>query len=86
VANTAIGVVGKPPDADTRRVLETIHPGYWPNQVVALHDPTAGNPPEFIPLLRDRPMVDQQVTTYPCENFVCAAPLVGAETVAKAFG
>ena len=35
-------------------------------------------PPDLIPLLKDKPTVDDTVTVYVCENFACKAPLVGA--------
>jgi uncharacterized protein YyaL (SSP411 family) len=74
-----VAVVGKTGDAETRKVLDALHSAFRPNQVVAFHDPTTGDPPAFVALLKDRAMIDGKVTTYACENFVCKAPLVGAE-------
>jgi uncharacterized protein YyaL (SSP411 family) len=79
-----IAVIGKQGDDETVKVLDTIRSGFRPNAVLAFHDPADGPPPDFIPLLKDRPMVDGGVTTYVCENFVCQAPLVGADAVAAA--
>jgi uncharacterized protein YyaL (SSP411 family) len=79
-----IAVIGKGGDPETGKALTAVRRALRPNQVVAFHDPATGDPPDFIPLLKDRPMVDGKVTTYVCENFVCKAPLVGAEAVADA--
>jgi uncharacterized protein YyaL (SSP411 family) len=80
-----IAVIGRADDPDTQKVLAAIRGGFRPNTVLAFHDPADGPPPDFIPLLKDRPMVGDAVTTYVCENFVCRAPLVGADAVIRAF-
>jgi uncharacterized protein YyaL (SSP411 family) len=81
-----IAVIGKASDPETRKVLHAIQSSFRPNRVLAFHDPTTGEPPDFIPLLKDRPWVEGKVTTYVCENFVCKAPLVGAEAAIAALG
>jgi uncharacterized protein YyaL (SSP411 family) len=80
-----IAVIGEQGDDETRNVLDTIRSGFLPNAVLAFHDPADGDPPEFIPLLKDRPVVNDAVTTYVCENYACQAPLVGADAVVQAF-
>ncbi|MDB5306483.1 MAG: hypothetical protein JWO38_685 [Gemmataceae bacterium] len=83
-----IAVIGKTDDPGVGNVLRAIWGAFRPNQVVAFHDPSSGDAPtDLIPLLKDRPMVGGEVTTYVCENFVCKAPLVGAgATVAELGG
>jgi uncharacterized protein YyaL (SSP411 family) len=81
-----IAVIGKTGDPETKKVLDAPHSAFRPNQVVAFHDPATGDPPAFVALLKDRPMIDGKVTTYVCENFVCKAPLVGADAALKALG
>jgi uncharacterized protein YyaL (SSP411 family) len=81
-----IAVVGKRTDPETQKVLAAIRGGFRPNTVLAFHDPAAGDPPGIIPLLKDRPTVNDTVTTYVCENFVCQAPLVGADAAVAALG
>jgi len=76
-----IAVIGKADDPDTNQVLSAIRGSFRPNSVLSFHDPSTGDPPAFIPLLKDRPMVDGKVTVYVCENNVCAAPLVGADAI-----
>jgi uncharacterized protein YyaL (SSP411 family) len=75
-------VVGRAEDADTQRVLRAIRGPYRPNKVVAFRDPSAteARAEELLPLLKDRTSKGP-VTTYVCENFVCAAPLIGADAV-----
>ncbi len=80
-----ITVIGETDADETRRVLHEIRAAFRPNQVVAFHDPGIGEPPGFIPLLKDRPM-EGAVTTYVCENFICKAPAVGAEAAIAAIG
>src|SRR5207248_2441544 len=79
-----IAVIGKHSDPETQKVLAAIRGGFRPNAVLAFHDPASGDPPDFIPLLKDRPMVGGAVTTYVCENFVCGVPLVGADAAVAA--
>jgi hypothetical protein len=77
-------VVGDPAAEETRRVLRAIRSGFRPNRVVAFQAPGAGASVEkLIPLLEGKP-AGEGVTTYLCENFVCQAPLLGADAVAKA--
>jgi uncharacterized protein len=80
-----IAVIGRD-DANTKHVLRAIQSSFRPNAVVAFHDPSAGNPPALIPLLKDRPMIDGKVTVYICENNVCRAPLVGVDAAIGALG
>jgi uncharacterized protein YyaL (SSP411 family) len=80
-----VAVIGKSSNPETWRAVAAIRRAFRPNQVVAYHDPNTGPPPDFIPLLKDRPAVDGKVTVYVCENFTCKAPLVGAEAVERHF-
>jgi hypothetical protein len=89
---TEVAVIGKADDQETKRALTAIRRAFRPNQVVAFHDPSADSggsrPPlaqDIIPLLTDKPMVNDTVTVYVCENFACKAPLVGAEAVERHF-
>ncbi|QEL15957.1 thioredoxin domain-containing protein [Limnoglobus roseus] len=78
-----IAVIGKANDPDTVRVLMFLRAKFRPNQVIAFHDPTAGA--SEMALLRDRPMIDDTVTVYVCENFVCTTPLVGVAAIEQQF-
>ena len=82
-----IAVIGRASDPETATVLTAISEAFRPNSVVAFHDPATGAAPvHLIPLLKDRPMVNDRVTVYVCENYVCQAPLVGADAVVQFFG
>jgi uncharacterized protein YyaL (SSP411 family) len=83
--STEVAVIGKK-NADTDRALAAIRRTFHPNQVLAFHDPASGSSPEFMTLLKDKPMTGEAVTVYVCENFACKAPIVGADAVEKAFG
>jgi uncharacterized protein YyaL (SSP411 family) len=72
-----ISVIGPADDA----ILTEIRRRYRPNAVLATHDPATGDPPAFLPLLKDRPMVNEETTVYICENSVCSAPLSGEAAV-----
>ena len=72
-----IAIVGAAKDAEVVEVLRMLRQGYRPNQVVAWKAPGDASA-DWLPLLKDRD-AKGAVTTYVCENFVCAAPLVGAK-------
>jgi uncharacterized protein len=82
---TEVAVLGKSGDSETDRALRAIRQAFRPNQVVAFHDPSSGNPPELIPFLKDKPSVDWKVTVYVCENYSYRAPLVGVDAVEQGF-
>ena len=50
--------------------LSLLRRKYFPRTVIAAGDT------EQIPLLRDRPMIDDKPTAYVCENFACRLPVV----------
>jgi uncharacterized protein len=81
-----IAIIGKASDPDTRFAIGVIRMAFRPNSVLAFHDPSSGSAPDFIPLLKDKPVVNGKVTVYVCENFACKAPLVGAAEVEAFFG
>jgi uncharacterized protein YyaL (SSP411 family) len=83
---TEVAVVGGSDPGESRQAIRAIQRAFRPNQVLAFHAPSAGPPPESIPLLKDKPAVDGKVTVYVCENFACRTPLVGATAVEKHFG
>jgi uncharacterized protein YyaL (SSP411 family) len=76
-------VVGDPTADETKRVLRIIRSGFRPHKVVALKSPGDASADAAVALL-DGKTADGGVTTYVCENFTCAAPLVGAAAVEAA--
>ncbi len=82
---TEVAVIAKADEDDRHSALAAIRTAFRPNQVMAIHDLRSGPAPEFIPLLKDKPMIDGKVTVYVCENFACKAPLVGIEAIEREF-
>ncbi len=80
-----IALVGARDDTGTQAMLDLIDSTFLPNSVVALHDPTTGDgrAAELIPLLANRPAVDNKTTAYVCEQFVCREPVTTVEGLAS---
>ncbi len=55
---------------------------YLPNKVVVLTENAEDNA-EFIPLLQDRKMINNQPTAFVCENFTCQKPSVSPNELAE---
>ena len=59
----------------TRALIEPVWRNWRPFQVLAVGDPASTVDGAVIPLLRDRPAIDDRPTAYVCRNFVCALPV-----------
>jgi uncharacterized protein YyaL (SSP411 family) len=70
-------VVGDPAADETKRVLRAIRGGFRPRKVVALKSPGDDQANAVLPLLAGK-TASAAVSTYICENFTCATPLIGA--------
>jgi uncharacterized protein YyaL (SSP411 family) len=66
-----IAVVGDKQSDEGQALLDVIRTGYRPHQVVALGAPDR---PSAIPLLLNRPALDNHATAYVCVQFVCQRP------------
>ena len=66
-----IAIVGGKGDAKTEAMLAALHNVYQPNKIVALSESTDG---QTLPLLANKPQIDNTATAYVCENYVCQAP------------
>jgi uncharacterized protein YyaL (SSP411 family) len=77
-----VAVVGSGPDAEA--LLEVVRGSYRPHLVLA------GGPGDetesAVPLLRDRPLVDDRAAAYVCEGFACRAPVTEPGQLASALG
>ena len=71
-----IAIVGEKGDAKTDAMLEALHGIYLPNKIVALSESTDG---QTLPLLANKPRIDDTATAYVCENYVCQAPTTEVE-------
>ena len=65
-----IAIVGRPDSPDVAAMLQVLHQGFRPNQVVAVGMPESG-----VPLLAGRPQLDGRATAYVCENRTCQRPV-----------
>jgi hypothetical protein len=63
---------------DSEELKRAIWREYLPNKVVVLAG-KAGENTDFIPLLRDRGLIDGKATAYVCENFACQRPVTSAD-------
>jgi uncharacterized protein YyaL (SSP411 family) len=78
-----IAVIGGPSATETRLLLDEIWKPYVPNKVVAnaaRSDPKAN---ALIPLLRNRPQLDNRPTAYVCEHFTCKKPVTSPGELAS---
>ncbi len=66
-----IAIVGGKRDTKTEAMLTALHGMYLPNKIVALSEPNDGG---ALPLLANKPQIDNSTTAYVCENYVCQTP------------
>jgi hypothetical protein len=72
-----IALIGS--EAQLKPLLEVLREEYRPFQVVAAATSTEE---AALPLLQDRPQVDDKGTAYVCRQFVCQAPVTDARALA----
>ena len=69
-----IAIIGDPQAADVKALARPIFESYLPNKIVAIA-PNDGETQILVPLLRNRPLVENKPTAYVCENFTCQQPV-----------
>jgi hypothetical protein len=69
-----IAIIGDRRSPKTQALMSEIWKQYLPNKVVAQALPTEPEVLALLPLLRDRPLVNNTPTVYVCENHVCREP------------
>jgi uncharacterized protein YyaL (SSP411 family) len=85
-----IAIVGDPQAADTQALLDVVHDGWRPFQVVAMESLESSNATAgvgsiaAVPLLQDRDLVDGQAAVYICQDFACQAPVTDPEALRDA--
>jgi uncharacterized protein len=77
-----IALVGDPEAEETRLLATEIWQGYLPNKVIAQGSPDNPLAAKLIPLLRNRPLVDDTATAYVCEHFACRQPVTTTQELA----
>lgn len=78
-----IAIIGIPNSAERQSMMAEIWKPYLPNKAVAQASPGDSRAAELIPLLRDRPLLDDKATAYVCENFVCKQPVTTPRELAS---
>ena len=78
-----IAILGEGTSPDTESLRREVWRHYLPNKVVALASPGDDRAARLIPLLRDRPLIQQSATAYVCEHFACQQPVTGPEALAS---
>ena len=79
-----VAIVG--PAGDGREaLLDVVRRRFRPGVVVAASPPEPDLEP-LVPLLRDRPLVEDRPTAYVCRGFTCRAPTTSPEGLAEQLG
>ena len=71
-----IAIIGEKGDAKTDAMLAALHGMYLPNKIVALSESAEET---TLPLLANKPQIDNSATAYVCENYVCQTPTTEIE-------
>lgn len=66
-----IAIIGERDDSKTEEMLTALHGRYLPNKIIGLSGPTEE---DRLPLLANKPQIDNSPTVYVCENYACQAP------------
>ncbi len=78
-----IAVVGPDRSDSVQALLEVVRSGYRPNQVVAVGSTLHADRTSAIPLLFDRPAIDDRATAYACVRFACQRPTTDPTVLAE---
>lgn len=69
-----VALIGPLDDAGMAEMLRGVWRTYVPNKVVAAASPDDAAAARIVPLLAERPQIDNKATAYVCRNYVCEAP------------
>jgi hypothetical protein len=69
-----VALVGDMQTGDMQEMLRVMRQPYVPNKVVAAAHPDDKEAARIVPLLAERPQMDNRPTAYVCRNYVCEAP------------
>ena len=70
-----VAIIGDPANEATRTLLTVANRLYRPRMVLAVAPPDDAQAQSAVPLLADRPLVDNHPTAYVCHGFVCKLPV-----------
>jgi uncharacterized protein YyaL (SSP411 family) len=77
-----VAIVGQPGAEDTGALLAEVWATYQPNRVLAAAAPDDRAAQAEVPLLADRPLLEDRATAYVCEHFVCQLPVTDPDALA----
>lgn len=77
-----VALIGQIQAGDMQQMLRAVWRPYVPNKVVAAAPP-GDDAARTVPLLADRPQVDNCATAYVCRNYVCDAPSTDPDEVER---
>jgi uncharacterized protein YyaL (SSP411 family) len=77
-----IALIGDPGGVETQLLAAEIWKLFLPNKVVAQCSPDQSAATELVPLLRARPLLDNNATAYVCEHFTCKQPVTAPADLA----
>ncbi|MHC4873391.1 MAG: thioredoxin domain-containing protein [Planctomycetota bacterium] len=81
-----IAVAGKKDSVETEEMIAEINNQYLPNRVIAFIDPESSGAEEieqYLPLLKDKVLVNGKTTVFICKDFTCGLPLTDSEKFAE---
>ena len=78
-----IAIIGDATAAEMRLLIDQVWKTYLPNKIVAQTSPEDAAALERVPLLRNRPLLDNKATAYVCERFTCRKPVTSAADLAS---
>ena len=78
-----IAIIGNLGSSETQMLQKEVWAPYLPNRIVAQARPDDTAAAALIPLLRDRPQLDNHATAYVCEHFTCKKPTTSPAELAS---
>ncbi len=81
---TEIAIVGDPADPRTGALITAGRAQAGPHTAIAAGNPADADGIQAVPLLHDRPLVQDSPAAYVCHNFTCAAPVTEPDALTEA--
>ena len=81
---TEIAIVGDPADPRTGALITAGRAQAGPHTAIAAGNPADADGTQAVPLLHDRPLVQDSPAAYVCHNFTCAAPVTEPDALTEA--
>ncbi|HMF58577.1 MAG TPA: thioredoxin domain-containing protein [Pyrinomonadaceae bacterium] len=78
-----IVLIGLEDGEETRAMKRAVWGRYLPNKVVVIAEVVDDQASQFVPLLRDRTMINSRSTAYVCQHYTCNRPATTPEELSK---